>query len=151
MQPGEADDQIELVVGELQGVDVGNDRLDLVLDAALPRRLPRSVQHRWRDVRGDVTNALTWAKTAERHPAAARDVQHRGTRRLLTDLIGGAVQLAEIAAEAQFPDRSPDPWMLDGPVVEMCPRGVLVPWAKLRRPRKSGNAHGPSLWPDPCA
>lgn len=147
VQPGEADDEIELVIVELQGVDVGNDRLDLVLDTALPRRFPYPVQHRWRYVRGDVTNALARAKTPERHPTAAGDVQHRGSRRLLTNLFGGPMEFAEVAAEAQFPDRSPDPWMLDRPIVEVGPRRVLVPGTKSRRPWKSEDAHVPSLRP----
>ena len=99
VEPGEADDEIELAIVELQLVDVGDHRLDLVLYAAFAGGLHRPVEHRLRDVSGDVADTLIGAQAAECDPTSARDVQHRSARRHLADLVGGGMQLAQIGAE----------------------------------------------------
>ena len=127
VQAGEGDDEVELTVGERKVPHVGEHRLDLGHDVALASDAHGAVQHRLGDVRGDVPDPLAGPQASQRHPTAGRDVEHRRARGLATDLRGGGVQPAQVAADPGLPQRPAGLRVLDGPVVELPPQRVVAP------------------------
>ena len=127
VQAGEGDDHVDRTVVERQRLDVRQPRHHLVGDAAPPGCGDRAVEHRLRDVGGEVGQALPGSQAPQSDTAAARDVEHHRARGQPADLGHGVVQQRQVAAHDQPPAEAAEPRVLDRPVVDAGPQRVVGP------------------------
>ncbi len=144
VQPGEGDDQVDRPVVQRQRRRRRPGRGTTW--SATPRlRAAASVlvEHRLRDVGGEVGHALPWAQATKSDTAAARYVEHYRARRQPADLGHGVVQQRQVAAHDQPPAEAAEPRVLDRPVVDAGPQRVVRPGAD-GRPHHSLTRRGPA-------